>query len=259
MTKEKSDMRKTSTAIVPAMPASAVIAAGEPTPETIELERIPPEPITRTEYNGLQVAFDHFNRELFGGALPNVLIVLQRHAHSRGHFSASKYASRGGGPGKQHELALNPDHFVERSDEEIVSTLVHEMVHLWQHRFGRPAKRGYHNREWAAKMKAIGLYPSKTGAPGGREIGAQCSHFIMRPGPFEQSYERLAATGWRLNLESAFRPGPSGTNTSKTKFSCRGCGCNAWGKADLQIACMRCSLPMMSADSGSYEQQQAAE
>ena len=89
--------------------------------------------------------------------------------------------------------------------------------------------------------------------------GAQCSHYILRPGPFEQSYERLAATGWKLNLESAFRPGPSGTNTSKTKFSCRGCGCNAWGKADLQIACMRCSLPMMSADSGSYEQQQAAE
>jgi hypothetical protein len=249
-------MRKTSTAIVPTMPASAVIEAPEPTPETIELERMPPEPITKVEYNGLQAAFDHLNRELFGGALPNVLIVLQRHAHSRGHFSASKYASRGG-PGKQHELALNPDHFVERTDEEIVSTLVHEMVHLWQHRFGRPAKRAYHNREWAAKMKAIGLYPSKTGAPGRKETGAQCSHYILRPGPFEQSYERLAATGWKLNLESAFRPGPSGTDKSKTKFMCPRCGCNAWGKPDLLIACIPCSAQMVS-DVGSYDQQQAA-
>ena len=32
-----------------------------------------PDHITPVEYSGLQDAFDHFNRELFDGALPDVL------------------------------------------------------------------------------------------------------------------------------------------------------------------------------------------
>jgi predicted SprT family Zn-dependent metalloprotease len=59
----------------------------------------------------------------------------------------------------RHELALNPDHFIGRSDEEICPTLVHEMVHVWQHQHGQPSARGYHNQEWAVKMKALGLQP----------------------------------------------------------------------------------------------------
>jgi hypothetical protein len=35
-----------------------------------------------------------------------------------------------------HELALNPDVFTGRSDELILSTLVHEMVHVWQETHG---------------------------------------------------------------------------------------------------------------------------
>ena len=40
--------------------------------------------------------------------------------------------------------------------------LVHEMVHVWQEQYGHPASRGYHNKQWAAKMKAVGLQPSGT-------------------------------------------------------------------------------------------------
>ena len=40
---------------------------------------------------------------------------------------------------------------------------------------GQAAARGYHNKEWAAKMKAIGLMPSNSGAVGGKETGQQMS------------------------------------------------------------------------------------
>jgi len=83
-------------------------------------------PITPIEYGGLQRAYDHFNRDLFGGALGDLFIVYQRRSHSRGYFSADRFATREGVGGK-HELALNPDHFYGRSDEEICSTLVHEI------------------------------------------------------------------------------------------------------------------------------------
>jgi predicted SprT family Zn-dependent metalloprotease len=78
----------------------------------------------------------------------------------------------------RHELALNPDHFICRTDAEICSTLGHEMTHVWQHQFGQPSARGYHNREWAAKMKTMGLQPSNTGAVGGKETGQQMTHYV---------------------------------------------------------------------------------
>ena len=45
------------------------------------------------------------------------------------------------------------------------------MAHLWQHHHGKPGRGRYHNREWAARMKEIGLHPSSTGQEGGDETG----------------------------------------------------------------------------------------
>ena len=82
--------------------------------------------ITLKEYQGFQRAYDFFNRELFAGSLPQVLVTLQRHANTRGYFAPFRFKGR---IDKQtvHELALNPDNFTGRSDELILSTLTHEM------------------------------------------------------------------------------------------------------------------------------------
>jgi predicted SprT family Zn-dependent metalloprotease len=207
-----------------------------------------PTAITPVEYSGLQEAFDHFNKELFGDALPDVFITYQRKAHSAGYFSADRFSARGGEL-YHHELALNPDAFISQIDRQICQTLGHEMAHVWQHAHGKPAPRGYHNKEWAAKMKAIGLQPSSTGAVGGKETGQHMSDYVVPGGPFEQSFVRLAATGWKLNLESAHRPAANGTSSSKTKFTCGSCGQNAWGKPDLHIVCGLC-LAQLCTDAG---------
>ena len=199
--------------------------------------------ITPIEYTGLQKAYDHFNNELFNDKLPDVFITYQRRAHSVGYFSADRFSGRVGKFGK-HELALNPDGFINHTDEQVVQTLVHEMVHVWQHAFGKPSARGYHNREWSAKMKAIGLQPSSTGMVGGKETGQRMSDYIIPDGPFTKSYAKLAKTGWKLNLQSAHRPGPEKGGNSKTKFTCSSCGQNAWGKPDLAILCKPCKLQM---------------
>ena len=73
--------------------------------------------ITPVEYNGLQQAYDHFNRALFGGALPDVFITLQRKTNSRGYFGEDRFSSRVGSF-KRSELALNPDAFIGRSDKD---------------------------------------------------------------------------------------------------------------------------------------------
>jgi hypothetical protein len=199
--------------------------------------------ITPVEYSGLQAAYDHFNKVLFGGKLPDVFITYQRKARSLGYFSADRFNGRVDKTGR-HELALNPDGFTGESDKEICSTLVHEQHHVWQHANGTAPKRGYHDKEWAAKMKLNGLQPTSTGMVGGRETGQHMDHLIIPGGRFELAYDKLARSKWRLNLESALRPGMQKGPSSKTPFTCLRCGQNAWGKPDLAVTCTPCRVPM---------------
>lgn len=200
--------------------------------------------LTPASYSGLQEAYDHFNRELFDSALPDLLMTFQRKARMRGYYSFERFSGRTGDVVRHDELALNPDHFVNRTDEAIASTLVHEQVHVWQFHFGKRPSKGYHDKQWGAKMKAVGLYPSTTGEPGGKETGSRVTHYIIPGGPYQLSFARLAATGWRLNLQSATArvsdprkpPAPS----SKTKFTCAQCGQNAWAKPDSLMICAAC-------------------
>jgi predicted SprT family Zn-dependent metalloprotease len=202
--------------------------------------------ITPVEYTGLQEAYDHFNVELFDGSLGDVFIVYQRRAHSAGHFAPDRFSGRIGTFGK-HELSLNPDGFIDQSDEQVCQTLVHEMAHVWQHQNGKPSKRGYHNEEWASKMESIGLQPSSTGMVGGKRTGQHMSDYVIPGGLFRQAYAALPQTSWRLNLQSAHRPGPKGGTNSKTSFTCSTCGQKAWGKPDLAINCRHCGIEMLPA------------
>jgi hypothetical protein len=55
---------------------------------------------------------------------------------------------------------------------------------------------GKHNKEWAAMMKAVGLIPSDTAAPGGREVGQKVSHPIEAGGRFERACAELVKQGF---------------------------------------------------------------
>ncbi len=119
----------------------------------------------------VQVAYEHFNRELFAGELPPCLITLQRSKRCRAYYSPDRFArgdKRRGNVEYTDEIAMNPLYFGMRTPLETLSTLVHEMVHHWQRRLGTPTRRAYHDREWSAKMVGVGLQPSHTGLPGGK-------------------------------------------------------------------------------------------
>jgi SprT-like family len=185
-----------------------------------------PLPITPLEYSGLQQAFAFLNAKLFDGALPNVVLTYQRKAKSGGFFGADRFTRRGVGE-REHEIALNPDFISTKDDRFVVSILLHEMVHEWQHVCGTaPTRSGYHDRQWAAKMEALGLMPSINGMVGGRTTGAKMGHYIVEGGPFSQVFAELAASGWRLHLESTPYRGEARAPSSKTKFTCPGCGWN---------------------------------
>ena len=220
--------------------------------------------LTAKEYRTLQEAYDFFNLALFDGLLPQVLITLQRHPRALGYFSAGRFQSRGDASQHIHEIALNPDGFTGNKDEDILSTLVHEMVHVWQQENGKPGRGRYHNREWAFKMCSIGLMPSSTGKPGGMVTGETVSHYILEGGQFavacgaflkgfRLSWESAGirasrAGGNGSDVEGASRDGsessePSGeTKQTRTKFTCPNCGLNVWAKPDALVDCHQCSI-----------------
>jgi len=70
------------------------------------------------------------------------------------------------------------------------------MAHLQQHHFGKPSRVSYHNKEWARMMRAIGLIPSDTGQPGGREVGQKVSHYIEEGGAFARACAELVSNGF---------------------------------------------------------------
>lgn len=204
--------------------------------------------ITSVEYRTLQDAYDHFNAVLFAGTLPQVMITLQRHSRARGYFSAKRFQRRDNGREHVHEVALNPDCFTGRTDEEILSTLVHEMVHVWQQEFGHPGRGRYHNREWARRMHGAGLMASSTGEPGGKATGESVSHYILDGGPFQTACHAFL-TRYCLIWQSAVHraatesavAGGTDKATTRAKFTCPNCQLNAWAKPEARLACQKCS------------------
>jgi hypothetical protein len=138
---------------------------------------------THDFYRYLEAAYTHFNRALFGAGLPNCLLTVQREKNLMGYFSANRWVDPDGLV--IHELAVNPAYFARHNLMDVMQTIVHEMVHNWQHCFGSPSRSGYHNKEWADKMEEIGLMPSSTGNVGGKKTGQKMSDYPIPAGEFE--------------------------------------------------------------------------
>ena len=151
---------------------------------------------TMQMYAFVQDAYDFFNDRLFAGKLPPCLLTLQREKNTMGYFSSNRW--QGGGKQVVHEIALNPAFFITHKPLELMQTLVHEMVHLWQHEFGKPSHRAYHNTEWANKMESIGLMPSDTGEPGGKRTGQRMSDYPIEGGAFYLQCVVFAKMGYKL-------------------------------------------------------------
>lgn len=154
---------------------------------------------TKELYEAMEMAYGHFNRQLFMNKLPSVIFTTQRSGVGiLGHFSWDRWKSVDGNVA--HEISINPTYIARSCQMEVLSTLVHEMAHCWQQCFGKPGRGGYHNKEWAFKMAEIGLMPSNTSEPGGDIVGEQMSHYIIRNGAYFKAYQELVSHhgyGWR--------------------------------------------------------------
>lgn len=200
---------------------------------------------TQETYSQLEKAYNHFNSALFGDALPPCVITLQRKKGAYGYFWGDTW-SETKGESLTDEIALNPDSFQTRSVAEVLSTLVHEMCHLQQHHQGKPSRSGYHNKEWARMMEAVGLIPSDTGAEGGKKTGQRMTHYIETGGAFSSACDALLAKGYTIPWQARTRDEAAAKKKrkSKTKYTCIQCAANAWAKPDTRLICGDCEIPL---------------
>ncbi|WNL48379.1 hypothetical protein RKE25_22870 (plasmid) [Dyella sp. BiH032] len=147
----------------------------------------------------LQRAYTYFNNSLFGGTLPNTIVLsYQRESNSFGFYRKRQYVHRS--RRETGELALNPSWLPVRSLTESLATMVHAMCRLQQSLVGQHQSRpSYHNRELANYLKQVGLLPRVDGDPNGKETGHRVGHVIEEGGPFDVACRKLLAEGFAFS------------------------------------------------------------
>lgn len=210
------------------------------------------------QWSAYQLAFDFFNAALFDSQLPRCILNFSRHARCYGFFAPERWHNQSQ---YTHEISLNPD-MLDKPLIESMSTLAHEMCHLWKFEIGKEKRRsGYHCKEWAAKMLQIGLIPFNIKNPE-KQTGFQVSHWIQPDGRFEIAFNLMPeefCIPWRSkpflsaqdNPPRLGKPPRNGapcpttlptngeSSRRKIKYTCS-CPCNVWGKPGLQFTCNHC-------------------
>ncbi len=219
--------------------------------------------ITTVHFKTLDDLYSYYNKMLFDSRLPECILNMSRKTKTAGFFAAKRWRNTGETGGYVHEISLTPEG-LSVPVKEWHATLVHEMCHLWQYELGNPSRSGYHNKEWAAKMEAIGLMPSSTGKPGGKKTGQDMADYPIAGGLFEEAFNALDQQdldSFRLkylpSMTEYVLPGTEGSEEGeegetetgeevkegksgkKTKYICS-CGNKVWGKPGLLLKCLEC-------------------
>lgn len=100
--------------------------------------------------------------------------------------------------------------------------------------------------------REVGLIPTDTGEPGGKETGQGMMHLIEENGRFEKAVGKLL----RVHPAILYHDRSSENDAvrkkkaaSKTKYTCPGCGLNAWAKPEALLVCGSCREAMQAEES----------
>lgn len=201
----------------------------------------------------LEKAFRVLNEEYFDGLLEEPIVTVASTPRSFGHVSVPKVWRKG--EESRHELNIGSG-TLDRPVENVIATLLHEMVHLWNIREGiQDTSRGgsYHNKKFrdAAQARALSISYDK-------RIGWS----VTEPTP--ELCDLIIAQGWSeidmARREFSFTPRGKGTGnatggttptasrTSSTrKYVCPCCGMSVRATKTVNVMCGDCNETMVPA------------
>ena len=112
--------------------------------------------------------FEEYNRRHFGGALPALPFRISGRMRTRLGQLCIRHET-----GEPYEITMSRRHIDRHGWDEASHTLLHEMVHLWQHQHGHAVDHGPLFRRKAAEVGVVGSARRTVRAPRGRGRAAR--------------------------------------------------------------------------------------
>lgn len=200
----------------------------------------------------LEKIFRALNAHYFDNQLEEPIITIQSTPRAYGHVTVGKTWIRG--QENRHELNIGAG-TLNRDIENVVATMLHECVHLWNMQEGiQDTSRGgaYHNKRFKAAAEQRDLLISYD-----RQIGWSITE------PTEALIELIIEQGWTdihmnrnegLMIRGGGTPsgGADGTSTkrpsSTRKYICPCCGNSVRATKSVNIGCLDCGVQMVLAE-----------
>ncbi len=194
----------------------------------------------------LETAFKILNQKYFSDSLPDVVITIQSSPKSYGYITTQKVWKDNGN--NYYEINISAEH-LSRPIENVLATLMHEMVHLYCmiNGIADTSKNGrYHNKRFQAEAQK-------------RDLKIEYAQYIgySITSPTESFIGMIRKHGLLANIDRCrvsgdAPPSPVGGNDDDTKkkkgstrkYVCKSCGISVRATKDVNIICGDCMCPM---------------
>lgn len=201
----------------------------------------------------LEQAFEVLNRVYFDGSLPEAVITIQSSPRNYGYITVQKVWADNNDC--YHEINISAEH-LSRNIENVMSTLMHEMVHLYciVNNIADTSKNGrYHNKHFKNEAEK-------------RDLKIDYVKYIgySKTTPTDRFIEVLRENGlcndinhFRISGNGIFVPPVDGIDGGKTvkvksstrKYICENCGISVRATKDVNIICADCMDLMTKVES----------
>ena len=199
----------------------------------------------------LEKIFRSLNADWFSGELEEPIITIQSTPRAYGHVTVAKTWKRK--DEDRHELNLGAE-TLNRPIENVVATIMHEMVHLYNIANGvQDCSRGgtYHNKRFRDEAERRGLNVSHHPTYGWTitEPADELMEYILDQGWSEISMNR--GYGWTPPPSGGAKTGNGELGTvepkksSTRKLQCPCCGNSVRATKAVRIMCMDCMEQML--------------
>ena len=211
-----------------------------------------------TSYNRvagyLNKIFDLLNKEYFGSALSRPTITIQSTPKAYGHFSLrdDTWISKLGGT---HEINIGAG-TLSRHIENVVATLLHEMVHYYNYEKGiKDCSRGntYHNKYFKQAAEKRGLIVQYSEKYGWSHTtpSEELINFVIDNDLTDILINRNEQPTYQIGGAFGKTEGgiPKGLHkpSSTRKYICTSCGISVRATKNVRIGCIDCGKEMVLA------------
>ena len=210
-----------------------------------------------TSYNRvagyLNKVFDLLNAEFFENELSRPTITIQSTPKAYGHFSLREdtWVSK---LGETHEINIGAG-TLSRPIEEVAATLLHEMVHYYNHVHGiQDCSRGntYHNRQFKEAAEARGLNVTRSDKYGWSHTSPADGllDFVLKNDLTDILINRNDFGGFQITGTGTHNGVPTfggiaPRKSSSRKYTCPCCGMSIRATREVNVACMDCDEQLL--------------